>query len=112
VARSTKPNTKSGGAYSKGDASRPPRLATSSWAGEVSAFWGGDAMCFLFSFIPATLCVVLGYFILFSSTKAQGAVQMFGQILAFWVFILAAFFPVMGTYVTFAGLCPISGVSP
>jgi hypothetical protein len=36
-----------------------------------------------------------------------GAVQMFGRILTFWVFILAAFFPVMGAYVTLAGLCPI-----
>jgi hypothetical protein len=77
-------------------------------------------MCFFFSLIPATICVVLGYFILFSSTKTQGSVQMFGYILAFWVFILAAFFPVTGAYVTFAGLCPIeamiksvhSGASP
>jgi hypothetical protein len=63
-------------------------------------------MCFFFSFIPTTICVVLGYFILFSSTKTQGAVQMFGRILAIWVFILAAFFPVMGAYVTLTGLCP------
>jgi hypothetical protein len=77
-------------------------------------------MCFFFSFIPATIWVVLGYFILFSSTKSQGAMQTFGRVLAFWVFIIAAFFPVMGAYVTFAGLCPIeamirlmhSGVSP
>jgi hypothetical protein len=34
-------------------------------------------MCFFFSLIPATICVVLGYFVLFSSTKTQGAVQMF-----------------------------------
>jgi hypothetical protein len=33
-------------------------------------------------------------------------VQRFGQILAIWVLIVAAFFPVMGAYVTFAGLCP------
>lgn len=77
-------------------------------------------MCFFFSLIPATIWVVLGYFILFSSTKTQGAVERFGRILAFWVFIIAALFPVMGAYATFAGLCPIeamiqsmhSGVSP
>jgi hypothetical protein len=63
-------------------------------------------MCFFFSLIPATIWVVLGYFILFSSTKTQGGVQMFGQILAFWVFIIAAVFPIIGAYVTFAGLCP------
>jgi hypothetical protein len=64
-------------------------------------------MCFFFSLIPATIFVVLGYFILFSATKTQeGPVQIFGYVLAFWVFIIAAFFPVMGAYVTLAGLCP------
>ena len=32
------------------------------------------------------------------------------RILAFWLFILAAFFPAMGAYVTFAGLCPIEAM--
>jgi hypothetical protein len=64
-------------------------------------------MCFFLSLIPATIWVVLGYFVLFSSRKSQGAVQMFGQILAIWVFIVAAFFPAMGAYVSLAGLCPI-----
>ncbi len=63
-------------------------------------------MCFIFSLIHATFVVTLGYFILFSSTKTEGAVQLFGQILAIWVFVIAAFFPVMGAYVTLAGLCP------
>src|SRR5262245_17368965 len=69
--------------------------------------FGGDAMCFFFSLIPATIWVVLGYFILFSCTKTQGAVKTFGHILAVWVFILAALFPVMGAFATLAGLCPI-----
>lgn len=63
-------------------------------------------MCFFFSLIPATIWVVLGYFILFSFTRTQGAVQSFGYFLAIWVFIIAAFFPLMGAYVTLAGLCP------
>ena len=63
-------------------------------------------MCFFISLIPATIWVVLGYFILFSSNKTVGAVQLFGQILAIWVFIIAALFPVTGAYVTLAGLCP------
>ena len=67
-------------------------------------------MCFLFSLIPATIWVVLGYFVLFSSTKSQGPVQIFGRILAIWVFILAALFPMIGAYVTFAGLCPIGAM--
>ncbi len=64
-------------------------------------------MCFIFSLIPATIFAVIGYFVLFSSTKAEGAVQKFGQILAIWVFIVALFIPIMGLYVTLSGLCPI-----
>jgi hypothetical protein len=60
-------------------------------------------MWFLISLIPATIWVVLGYFILFSSTKSDGAVQKFGQILAAWVFIIGVLLPVMGAYATFTG---------
>lgn len=67
-------------------------------------------MYFLFSLIPATLWVVLGYFILFSSTKTQGAVSTFGRILAVWVFILAAVFPLAGGYATYAGLSPVDAM--
>jgi hypothetical protein len=61
-------------------------------------------MFFFFSLIPATLVVVLGYFILFSSTKTQGRVKTFGQILAVWVLVLAALLPLAGAYATFAGV--------
>ena len=60
-------------------------------------------MWFFASLIPATIWVVLGYFILFASTKSQGAVQTFGQILAVWVFIIAALFPLAGAYATLSG---------
>jgi hypothetical protein len=53
-------------------------------------------MWFFVSLIPATIWIVIGYFILFSSTKSEGAVQKFGQILAAWVFIIAALLPLMG----------------
>ena len=36
-------------------------------------------MCFFLGLIPATIWVVLGYFILFSSRKTQGAVQRYGH---------------------------------
>lgn len=39
------------------------------------------------SLILATLWVVLGYFILFSSGKTQGGVATFGKLLATWVFM-------------------------
>jgi hypothetical protein len=67
-------------------------------------------MCFFFSFIPATVWLVIGYFVLFSSTKTEGRVQTFGQILAFWIFIIAAMLPLVALYVTLAGLCPMDAI--
>jgi len=60
-------------------------------------------MVFFFSLVPATLLVVIGYFVLFSTTKTAGAVKTFGRILAIWLFILAAVLPAAGAYATFAG---------
>ena len=67
-------------------------------------------MCFFFSFLPATIWVVLGYFILFSSTKGEGGIRVFGRILAIWVFVIAGVIPLMGAYVTFSGFCPIGAM--
>ena len=64
-------------------------------------------MCFIFSFIPATILAILGYFVLFSSSRTEGLVQKFGQLLGIWVLIVALFFPIIGAYVTLAGLCPM-----
>ena len=63
-------------------------------------------MLFFFSLIPAPLAVVLGYFVLFSSAKAEGTVKTFGQILAVWIFVLAALLPLAGAYATYAGFSP------
>ncbi len=65
-------------------------------------------MCFFFSFIPATVFLVIGYFVLFSSSRAEGTIQKFGKILAIWVFVVALFFPIVGTYVSISGLCTMS----
>ncbi len=64
-------------------------------------------MCFIFSFIPATIFLVIGYFVLFSSSKSEGNIQKFGQILAIWVFVVALLFPICGAYATVSGLCPM-----
>jgi hypothetical protein len=64
-------------------------------------------MCFIFSLIPATIFTVIGYFVLFTSTKAEGTTQKFGWALAVWIFIIALFFPIMGAYVTLSGICPL-----
>jgi hypothetical protein len=61
-------------------------------------------MVFLISLIPATALVVVGYFVLFSSTRTDGAMKAFGRILAIWIFILAAAFPAAGVYAMYAGL--------
>lgn len=67
-------------------------------------------MCFFFSFIPATVWVVIGYFVLFASTKVEGGIRTFGKVLAIWTFIIAALLPLMGFYVTLVGLCPIEAM--
>jgi TRAP-type mannitol/chloroaromatic compound transport system permease small subunit len=67
-------------------------------------------MCFFFSLIPATIWAVIGYFILFASSKAEGTIKTFGQGLAIWTFVIALFIPVGGAYVTLAGLCPIEAM--
>ena len=67
-------------------------------------------MCFFFSLIPATIIVVVGFFVLFASTKADGGVRTFGRILAIWVFIIATFPLIGGAYVTFTGICPFTGM--
>jgi len=68
-------------------------------------------MCFFFSLIPATIYVTIGYFVLFSSAKIEGAMRRFGQILAIWIFIVAILFPICGAYVTLSGKCPIEKVA-
>ena len=64
-------------------------------------------MCFFFSLIPATFWLVIAYFVLFLSSRSDGQVQNFGRVLAIWVCIIAALFPIMGLVVTFTDLCPI-----
>jgi len=65
-------------------------------------------MCFFFSLIPATLFVLLGYFVLFSSRKAERNIGKFGLILAIWLFIIAVCFPICGAYLTLSGQCPMT----
>jgi hypothetical protein len=67
-------------------------------------------MCFFFSFLPATVWAVIGYFILFSSTKAEGGVKTLGQWLAIWAFVISGFILIAGAYITMAGLCPLEAL--
>ena len=67
-------------------------------------------MCFFFSLIPGTVWLVIGYFVLFASAKADRGLQKFGQVLAIWIFVIAALFLLAGGYVTVAELCPMAGI--
>jgi uncharacterized membrane protein (DUF485 family) len=67
-------------------------------------------MCFFFSLMPATICLTIGYFVLFAASKADGGIKTFGWVLAIWLFVIAAFIPIAGAYVTLAGLCPMEEI--
>ena len=64
-------------------------------------------MCFFFSLIPATMIVVVGYFVLFAAGKAEGTLAKFGCVLAIWIFVIALLPPLAGAYMTVSGGCPV-----
>lgn len=65
-------------------------------------------MCFFFSFMPATICVTVSFFVLFAASKAADTgLKTFGRVLAIWLFIVAAFILIAGAYVSLSGLCPV-----
>lgn len=64
-------------------------------------------MCFIFSLLPATFWLVVGFFVLYTANKAEGKLHKFGKILAIWIFAIALLFPICGAYVTLSGNCPM-----
>lgn len=62
-------------------------------------------MCFLFSFMPATFWFVIGYFVLFSSSKAEGWILSLGRVLATWIFLVSGAIVLTGAYITLSGMC-------
>ena len=67
-------------------------------------------MCFFFSFVPATFWLVIGYFVLFSSTRVDGSVKSFARGLATWIFILSGLILLAGAYITLSGCCPLGAL--
>jgi hypothetical protein len=64
-------------------------------------------MCFFIGLMPATLLMIVSYFVLFSSNKTDSrGTRIFGQVLAIWLFVIAASIFITASYVTLAGLCP------
>ena len=64
-------------------------------------------MCFFFSLLPATFWLVIGYVVLYLSTRLDGPAKTFGRGLAVWTFLIAGFIVLAGAYVTTSGLCPM-----
>lgn len=64
-------------------------------------------MCFLFSLVPATFWLVIGYLVLFLSTRFDGPAKTFGRGLAIWTFVISGFIVLAGAVVTLSGLCHI-----
>ena len=64
-------------------------------------------MCFFISLLPATIWLVIGYFVLFSTTRVEGGIRLFGKILAIWIFIIAFFIPFAGAYMAISDICPM-----
>jgi hypothetical protein len=61
-------------------------------------------MFFIVSLLPATIFAVIGYFVVFASTRSEGGVKRFGQYLGGWVLFLA------GVTVLGGALAPIFGI--
>jgi hypothetical protein len=66
-----------------------------------------EIMCFIFSFIPATIWLTIGYLVLYLAARSEGSIKRFGKILAIWIFIIAALIPIIGAYITLSGCCPL-----
>jgi hypothetical protein len=67
-------------------------------------------MCFFVSFVPATFWAIVGYFVLFSSTKAEGFVSSLGRGLAIWAFVISGCIVIAGAYITMTGLCSLDAL--
>ncbi len=89
----------------------PPRVGVSArLEANRSTRREGELVCFLFSFVPGTVFLVLAFFVVISSTRAEGTMRRLGQVLAIWLLVVALFFPACGLYVTVSGLCPMGNM--
>lgn len=68
-------------------------------------------MCFFISLLPATFWAIVGYFVLFSTTRAEGPLQAFGRFLGVWALVISGFILLAGGYVSMTGLCSMDMMS-
>jgi len=67
-------------------------------------------MCFFISFFPATFWLVIGYLVLFTSSRADDTVKKFGRWLAIWIFTLSGFIVLAGAFIALSGWCPLNAL--
>ena len=68
-------------------------------------------MCFFISLLPATFWAIIGYFVLFTSTRAEGPLNALGRFLGVWAFVISVFILLAGAYVSTTGLCSMEMMS-
>ena len=68
-------------------------------------------MCFFISLLPATFWAILGYLVLFSSSRAEGSIKTFGQLLGVWALVISVFILLGGAYISTTGLCSMEMMS-
>lgn len=61
-------------------------------------------MIFLISIIPATVLVVLGFFVIYTATRAEGGVKRLGKYLGVWIFFLAGASILGGLFASTVGI--------
>lgn len=67
-------------------------------------------MCFVFSLGPATLWLVLGFFVIYTAYKTKGRIKKFGKLLSIWLFTIALVIAMVGAYLSVARRCPIDTI--
>ena len=65
-------------------------------------------MCFFMSLVPATILMVLGFFVMYAGAKAGGSLKKYGKILSIWVFLVALVPLIGGLYLTLNDICPVT----
>ena len=68
-------------------------------------------MCFFFSLLPATFWAIIGYFVLFSSTRAERPINTLGRFLGIWAFVISVFILLAGAYISTTDLCSMEMMS-
>lgn len=68
-------------------------------------------MCFFISLLPATFWAILGYLVLFSSTRAEGSIKTFGRFLGIWALVISGCILLAGAYFSMAGWCSMDMMS-